>query len=252
MFQGWQLRSRRLPAIFLSRLARHDDRGEGHFEQACSEQSCFLQPGIELRERVDPADFSHQQHVHRKDERLRGAGAHFIGQDFGDHDESPGVQCAADFPQEFLTACIAFGMQDLAEGHDVVTRAEIGIENITGDEFNPSVSAWRGFIGLPPAWKGSYLHRADPMPSKVVLSQGNLAYLPNGHRIYVPFDVSAAEPICPDQRGYWGDYDHSIHAGFNSNNNPVFFRPMSDSSQGCTERWAFTSSALHLRGFVFE
>jgi hypothetical protein len=125
--------------------------------------------------------------------------------------------------------------------------------SIRGDEYNPNVSAWPGFIGLAPAWKGTYMHREEPMPSKVSLSQGNLGYLPGGKRIYVPFDVSSQQPICPDGRGYWGDYDDLIFAGFkNGSTTASFFRPMSDSSLGCNKRWEYTSSHLHLRGFVFE
>ena len=122
--------------------------------------------------------------------------------------------------------------------------------SLTGDEYNPNVAAWGGFIGLPPAWKGTYLHQ---QAGKVSLSQGNLAYLPNGTRIYLPFDVIKDQPICPDNRGYWGDYDDLIMAGFfNGSTTASFFRPMSDSSLGCNKRWEYTSSHLHVRGFVFQ
>ena len=98
-----------------------------------------------------------------------------------------------------------------------------------------------------------YLHREAPLPSKVSLSQGNLAYLPDGGRIYVPFDVISNQPICPDNRGYWGDYDDLMVAGFkNGSTTPSFLRTMSDSSAGCDKRWDYTSSQLHVRALVFE
>lgn len=125
--------------------------------------------------------------------------------------------------------------------------------SLKGDQFNPNVSAWPGFIGLPPAWKATYVEREEPNPSKITLSQGNLGYLPNGTPIYVPFDLIKNQTFCPDQRGYWDDYDDMIVAGFiNNSTTASFFRPLSDSSLGCNSRWAYTSSHLHVRGFVFQ
>lgn len=83
--------------------------------------------------------------------------------------------------------------------------------------------------------------------------QGNLGYLPDGKRIYVGFNVIKNQIFCPDQRGYWDDYDDMIVAGFvNGSSTASFFRPMSDSSLGCNSRWAYKSSHLHVRSFVFE
>jgi hypothetical protein len=125
--------------------------------------------------------------------------------------------------------------------------------NTPGDQFNPNVKAWIGFIGLPPVWKATYLNRDPKAGDKVTLQQGNLAYLPNGKRIFLPFDLIKDMPVCPDNRGYWGDYDDLQIVGFlNGSTAPTFIRTMSDSSLGCTEQWQYTSKAVHVRAAVFQ
>ena len=123
--------------------------------------------------------------------------------------------------------------------------------NTPGDQFNPNVEAWVGFIGLPPAWKGTFLDRDGAVKNGVTLEQGNLAYLPGGPRIYVPFPVLKDKPICPDTRGYWGDYGDLTMVGF-QNSIAQFMVTTSDSSLGCDKRWDFDSHNLHVRAAVFQ
>jgi hypothetical protein len=125
--------------------------------------------------------------------------------------------------------------------------------NTPGDQFNPNVKAWRGFIGLPPVWKATYLDREPSAGDTVTLQQGNLAYLPNGTRIFLPFPLIKDMPVCPDIRGYWGDYDDLQIVGFlNGSTAPTFVRTMTDSLLGCTEQWQYTSKAVHVRAAVFQ
>jgi hypothetical protein len=120
--------------------------------------------------------------------------------------------------------------------------------NLTGDQFNPSVRAWPGFIGLPPVWKATYLSREhDPSGNTVSVEQGNLAVLPDGVRIFVPFDQILNLPVCPDNRGYWGDYNDLQFSGFPQNSTAAqFVSTYTDSTQGCPERWEFTSQDVHV------
>lgn len=120
-----------------------------------------------------------------------------------------------------------------------------------GDQFNPNLAAWRGFIGLPPVWRAAYLDRDGAQPSTVKVKQGTFAYLPNGTRIHFPFTLYNDMPICPDLRGYWGDYDDVFHIGFSDTQVPLFIRTMSDSSLGCPTRWQYWSNHLHIRALVF-
>lgn len=124
--------------------------------------------------------------------------------------------------------------------------------NMAGDQFNPTVAAWRGFINLPPVWRAAYLDR-DGSPSNTVnLRQGTLAYFSNGKRFHIPLKVYEDMPICPDLRGYWGDYDQLAHIGFEEGSTvALFLRAISDSSLGCPSRWEFWSNHLHLRALVF-
>jgi hypothetical protein len=118
--------------------------------------------------------------------------------------------------------------------------------NLTGDQFNPVLRAFPGFIGLPSIWKATYLSRQrDPKGNTVSLEQGNLVRLPNGARILLPFKLVDSHLVCPDNRGYWGDYDDLQLSGFDGVN-AVFLRTFSDSSQGCPKRWQYTSHHVHV------
>ena len=123
--------------------------------------------------------------------------------------------------------------------------------NTPGDQFSPTVAAWRGFFNLPPIWKSAYLDRDGSPYNTVTVKQGNLAYLPNGQRIYLPFSLIKDIPICPDLRGYWGDYDDLEHIGFNEDSDAAeFLRTTTDSSLGCVYRWQYISNHQHIRGGV--
>ncbi len=118
------------------------------------------------------------------------------------------------------------------------------------DAFNPNVAAWKGFIGVPPAWTSTFHYRYGLPSSKIYLARANLVYLPNGARIYFPVDLVKAATICPDLRGYLGDYDDLVHAGF-SGATAIFVSTMTDSSAGCSKQWTFTAQQQHVRAFRF-
>jgi hypothetical protein len=127
------------------------------------------------------------------------------------------------------------------------------------DQFNPTVRAWIGFIGLPPEWKATY-QTTDDDPNRVSIKQGNLAVLANGTPIFVPFDFVGPRIVCPDFRegsaanalsGYWGDYDEMTFAGFDpESTTPEFLMSFSDSSLGCLSQSRFTSNHLHVSAAV--
>lgn len=118
------------------------------------------------------------------------------------------------------------------------------------DYYNPLVRAWRGFIGLPPMWMSSYSYRFGLPASGIYVARAALAYLPNGDRIWFPVDAYKNMPVCPDTRGYWGDYDDLTLLTF-KNDAPQWLRTMSDSTPTCGTRWQYTSSPLHVRALVF-
>jgi hypothetical protein len=132
--------------------------------------------------------------------------------------------------------------------------------NTPRDQWNPTVSAWPGFIGLPPVWKATY-QTTDDKPDGVSIKQGSLAVLPNGTPIFLPFNLVKARPICPDLRygspglaksGYWGDYDEMKMVGFSDSSIPEFLLAFSDSSKGCLSQSVFTSNHLHVSTVVFQ
>lgn len=114
------------------------------------------------------------------------------------------------------------------------------------DAFNPSVAAWRGFIGLPPHWTSSFYSRYGQSVAKVSLARMNLAYV-NGNPLGIPVDLAKDISVCSDTRGYWGDYDDMLHAGFDDTT-PVFIRFTStDLGKGCNKRWTFVAGHQHVQ-----
>jgi len=126
--------------------------------------------------------------------------------------------------------------------------------NLHGQQFNPQLRAFPGFFGLPPVWKLTYESTDDdPGGNKISHKEGNLAVLPNGTRIFVPFDLVSDQVVCPDNRGYWGDYDELQFAGFEKDSTTArFVLANTDSTSGCPTRWEYTSNQVHVSAVVFK
>jgi hypothetical protein len=131
--------------------------------------------------------------------------------------------------------------------------------NTPGHQFNPTVKAWRGFLSLAPIWKATY-QTTDDQNDRVSIKQGNLARLPNGTAIFLPFPLIAPREVCPDYRygspghaasGYWGDYDEAAHVGF-VNDLAEFLLAYSDSSKGCLSQSKFTSNHVHVSAIKYK
>jgi hypothetical protein len=120
-----------------------------------------------------------------------------------------------------------------------------------GDQFNPLVEAFPGFFSISPIWKVSFLSREDdPKGNKVGVQEGNLGFLPDPdpakrQRVFLEFDLVTAQVICPDNRGYWGDYDDLRIYGFEGGYTQLI-RTETDSSAGCSKRWDTTSEQVHV------
>lgn len=114
------------------------------------------------------------------------------------------------------------------------------------DAFNPAVAAWEGFIGLPPHWTSSFYERYGSAVTQVALSRMNLAYV-NGAALGIPVNLVKNITVCSDTRGYWGDYDEMLHAGFDDTT-PVFIRfTSSDHGKGCVKRWKYVAEHQHVQ-----
>lgn len=124
--------------------------------------------------------------------------------------------------------------------------------NLSGDQFHPYVRAFRGFFTLSPVWKLAYTTREeDPSGNTLSIRQGNLAVLASGTRVFLPFSLPGGLLVCPDIRGYWGDYNELQFAGIDQSGNAQFMLTFSDSSKGCLTRWEFTSHHVHVTSVVF-
>ncbi|HET9342910.1 MAG TPA: hypothetical protein VFO25_08355 [Candidatus Eremiobacteraceae bacterium] len=120
-----------------------------------------------------------------------------------------------------------------------------GPGNSAIDVYDPDVTAFVGTIGFAPTWQASWDYHWGSESSTNV-SRTTLGYLANGNAFIFPIDIIQNAPVCSDERGYWGDYDAFILAGFNQTRG-VWMRFLTDSSAGCTERWGFTADAQHLQ-----
>ena len=132
-----------------------------------------------------------------------------------------------------------------------------GVETVSSrdverlDVFDPAIVAFRGpGLGLEPRWQGSYLSRYGNSTTTVSLLRAPLGYL-SGQPLSFPAVIATDQPVCPDLRGYWGDYDAQVIAHFDLDN-ARFTRFMTDSGQGCTQRWHFNSSFQHVQAISYD
>jgi hypothetical protein len=126
----------------------------------------------------------------------------------------------------------------------------------SGQQFNPSVIAQPGFLGVPPVWKVSYnTTELDVNGSTLSLVHTTLSVNPNNGQ-HIPWTWNALvsnTPLCPDTRminsrveGYWGDYDDLKILSVNAQGVTTFIRTNSDSTSGQCSRDTFTSAPIHV------
>lgn len=122
---------------------------------------------------------------------------------------------------------------------------------LAGDQFNPTVSAFPGFIGAPLKWMGAYWSRnVAPTGNQVTLQKGQLAAGDLIGRAWFTSQAVGAQVPCSDTRGYWGDYHEIKFLDLPNGVEAAFIIPFSDSSQGCLKRWQYTSQHLHVSSVV--
>lgn len=140
-------------------------------------------------------------------------------------------------------ACAA----DLANCHPVPQwRSATAAAGEPVDAFNPNVAAWAGTMSQPAAWNSSFYVRSGASVTSVGLSRMYLGYF-NGAPLGIPVSLAPVINVCSDRRGYWGDYDEMLHAGFDKTT-PVFIRfTSSDHGMGCTARWGFVGHHQHVQ-----
>lgn len=126
-----------------------------------------------------------------------------------------------------------------------------GFYNYSGDQFTPNVRAFPGFIGLDPAWQATFVSRdLDPRGNTVIIRRGPLSSLSNGAHFMLAFPLVGPLLVCPDNRGYWGDYDDLQLVGF-TGGTARFMRTFTDSSAGCNKRWDYVAEHVHVGSATF-
>lgn len=120
--------------------------------------------------------------------------------------------------------------------------------NLSGDQFDPNIRAFPGFLTIPAAWQVTYLSREhDVNGNSVSVKHGAPIRLPdNGPRVLLPLDVATNLQVC-SYGTYWGDYNDLQFAGFPKDSTAAqFLVAFSDSSKGCTEQTEWKSRHLHV------
>lgn len=112
------------------------------------------------------------------------------------------------------------------------------------DTYNPDVTAWIGFIGLPATWQSSWAYHYGNT-NFINVSRATLGYV-NDSAFIFPVDIIKNAPVCSDQRGYWGDYDAMVLIGFQGSSSN-WMRFSTDSSAGCSERWTYVGQQQHVQ-----
>ncbi len=64
------------------------------------------------------------------------------------------------------------------------------------------------------------------------------------------FDLTASQTVCPDWRGYWGDYQGTKYAFLNGLT-PKFLTTFTDSSARCDKYWEYDSNNVHVSAVTF-
>jgi len=118
------------------------------------------------------------------------------------------------------------------------------------DLFNPDVTAWIGFVGLPPSWQGTFVERYGQSVTSTNLTRMTLGYV-NGNALAIPVDILSNTPACSDQRGYLGDYDAMLLTGFQGTAG-VYMRFYTNSNAGCTLRWEFVGQQQHVGSVQYQ
>lgn len=152
--------------------------------------------------------------------------------------------CAID-----LSSCTTWNSANWSGWH----YPPVGWPGNTGDVFNPTITYSLN------QWKISFLSREMYAfgTSQVALLGADLRQ--TGARALINIaQLSAVERPCPDNRGYWGDYDGMVPLGIDlATGKQRFLRPISDSTgpsggfEGCS-RSEYTSNPLHVTALRFN
>ena len=127
--------------------------------------------------------------------------------------------------------------------------------DLPGDQFSPNVRAW-AFLWTPPAWKATFVSRdKSPSGNTVIVRIGDLVAQPDGQHGFPVRKLLHSQVVCPDLRGYWGDYHDLQHIGPDRGARfgqevQRFLYSFSDSRAGCMARDTFISNHLHVLGVV--
>lgn len=129
-----------------------------------------------------------------------------------------------------------------------------------GAQYSPLVVTQVGLplAGVPSVWALTYNStELDPAPTGVTMSFMNAHFgvTASGTRLVLfPTAQDVNIPICPDLRGYWGDYDDLQILNTDRNGTTTFIRAHSTTGlrAPCASRDQFTENPLHVDGLTFQ
>lgn len=123
-----------------------------------------------------------------------------------------------------------------------------------GDHWNPVVSAQHGFPPVATEFVLSYTTSGtSTAPYGVGWAFGELVVTSGGIRFFIPQVPYDNYVVCPDIRGYWGDYDNLdvLFAGNQPGGKSTFIRAHTDSSAAACVQETYTSSPVHVSAITW-
>jgi hypothetical protein len=123
-----------------------------------------------------------------------------------------------------------------------------GTQPRPGEQFNPVIHTFPGFLPLTPTWRAAWLSREEaPTGGTVSLRQAAVTVVGN-LPVFLENPLVAAHDVCADDRGFWGDYNDIKYFDPPADD---YITVRTDSSLGCPTQWEYTSHHAHVESVIF-
>jgi hypothetical protein len=131
--------------------------------------------------------------------------------------------------------------------------------SLAGSQFNPKMRKSpqifdsSGSLITDEEWKVSLYAEDGTRSNAISVREGNLAVLSAG-RVFANDQMLTGDTVCPDNRGYWGDYDEVqfMRADSSTNFIPQFIVTGSDSSDGTCPAKNYNSTPIHISDILWR
>lgn len=134
---------------------------------------------------------------------------------------------------------------------------------LQGSQFNPKMKKSpqifdaSGNLMSDEEWKVAFYTEDGLRDNQVAVREGNLAVIGNpgsAVRVFANDQFIQPHPICPDTRGYWGDYDEVqfMRGDATTNYIPSFIVMGTDSSDGTCVSTQYVATPMHIDEVIWK